>query len=76
MLMRYAAFCGKIPEETELPYTDLGSVSAFALTAMRQAQAIGLIGGYRDGTFRPQNSLTRAEGVTMLMRLVRWLETK
>ena len=76
MLMRYAAFCGKSPEETELPYTDLGSVSAFALTAMRQAQTVGLIGGYRDGTFRPQNSLARAEGVTMLMRLVRWLETE
>ena len=31
---------------------------------------IGIIGGYPDGTFKPSNSLTRAETVTVICRLI------
>ena len=75
MLMRCAAAKGKTVSPSALPYSDSASVSSFAVDPMRCAQAAGLLGGYSDGTFRPQGTLTRAEGVTLLMRLVRWLET-
>lgn len=29
-----------------------------------------LVGGYEDGTFRPQNNMTRAEAITVLARLI------
>ena len=75
MLMRYAEVQGKLSAASELPYSDSADVSAYALVWMQRAQAAGLLCGYSDGSFRPQGSLTRAEGVTLLMRLVRWLET-
>lgn len=71
MLVRYA----KVDVEgVELTYADLDDISGYALDAMRAAQAICLIEGYEDNTVRPQNLLTRAEGVTVLMRLINWLE--
>lgn len=32
----------------------------------------GIIGGYPDGTFRPNDSLTRAQAVTMIARALEW----
>lgn len=37
--------------------------------AMREAQQKGLVGGYPDGTFRPQNPVTREEVALMLLRM-------
>lgn len=71
MLVRYAK-CDA--EGSELTYADTDDISPYALNSMRIAQAISLIEGYDDGTIRPQNILTRAEGVTILMRLINWLE--
>ena len=58
-------------EEAELPYTDSAAVSAYALPYVRQAQAMGLLTGYEDGSLQPQGKLTRAETVTLLMRFLR-----
>lgn len=70
MMMRLV----KLEEETELSYEDADLVSDFAVSAMQQAQAAGLLTGYKDNTLRPQGALTRAEGVTLLMRLLRSME--
>lgn len=40
--------------------------------AIFYAHEIGLIEGFPDGTFRPKNSLTRAQGATVLDRLLRY----
>lgn len=61
----------KATEEAELSYSDSADISDYALTSIRQAQAMGLLTGYEDGTLRPQTELNRAEAVTLLMRLVR-----
>ncbi|MGM9554232.1 MAG: S-layer homology domain-containing protein [Faecousia sp.] len=74
MLMRCAASQGELPAASELPYSDSADISGYAAASIRWAQAVGLLTGYSDGTLRPQDSLTRAEGVTLLMRLVHWLE--
>lgn len=76
MLLRFALYAGLVPENQALSYTDVGDISPFALSSMEQAQALGLLTGYPDGSIRPQNLLTRAEGVTLLMRLLRQIEEK
>jgi hypothetical protein len=55
-------------EEAELPYSDADTISPYAVTFVRQAQAMGLLTGYEDGTLRPQTELNRAEAVTLLVR--------
>ncbi|MCU6710376.1 S-layer homology domain-containing protein [Paenibacillus sp. J5C_2022] len=42
----------------------------WAAAAILKAQAAGIIAGYDDGTFRPDQSLTRAQAVMMINRLV------
>ncbi len=71
MLVRYAQAEVSV---SELDYSDAEQISDYAYEAMQIAQAIYLIEGYEDGTIRPLNELTRAEGVTILMRLINWLE--
>ena len=45
------------------------SASAWYATAVKTLASIGVINGYTDGTFRPNNNVTRAEFVTMLVNL-------
>lgn len=75
MLIRYAESCGAEPDTAELEYTDADQISAYALEAMQKAQSLDLLAGYEDGSIRPLSKLSRAEGVALLMRLLRCLET-
>ena len=45
-------------------------VDMWAEDAINELAAAGVVTGYPDGTFRPDNTVTRAEFVTMLMRLI------
>lgn len=74
MMMRLVDYLEKAPELTELTYPDADRISEYAVVPMQKAATIELLGGYPDGTIRPQNNLTRAEGVTLIMRLLHWLE--
>ena len=51
-------------------FTDSGSVSDWAGTAMRWAVANGIITGVTDTTIEPAGSTTRAQAAAMLMRFV------
>lgn len=42
----------------------------WAQSVVAQAKAAGYIDGYTDGTFRPEQTLTRAEAVTMMNKLL------
>ena len=55
-----------------LPFTDMGS-GAWYTEAVRWAASARLVQGYEDGTFRPENPVTRQELATMLYR---WARTK
>ncbi|MDO4173459.1 MAG: S-layer homology domain-containing protein [Eubacteriales bacterium] len=59
----------------ELPYTDANTISAWAQDAVRNIQGAGLLKGYENGTIRPKNTLTRAEGATILVQAVDFLKT-
>ena len=45
-------------------------VDMWAKDAINELAAAGIVTGYPDGTFRPDHTVTRAEFVTMLMRLI------
>jgi hypothetical protein len=47
-------------------FTDKGSLAGWAVEAAGAASEAGFISGYVDGSFKPQNNLTRAEAITML----------
>ena len=63
--------------DTHLPagdvnvFTDAGSIQVWALPGVASCAGAGLVNGYPDGSFRPENSITRAEVCTILMRLYR-----
>ena len=52
-------------------FTDIAG--HWARDEIRQAAALGWITGYADGSFRPNQSITRAEAVTMLNRVLQRL---
>ncbi|RTE08005.1 S-layer homology domain-containing protein, partial [Paenibacillus whitsoniae] len=49
-------------------FSDSGAISDWARAAMATAVATGLIGGYEDGTVKPQADTTRAEAATIILR--------
>ena len=73
MLYRYAQYKGYDVSEGEntniLSYSDVSSVSEYAMEAMQWACGAGIIGG-KDGMLDPAGNATRAEVATMLMRFV------
>ena len=42
----------------------------WARESIERAAALGWINGYEDGTFRPDNAITRAEAITMINRVL------
>ena len=68
MLWRYA---GEPASSYSLSaFTDAGSVSGYAATAMAWAVEHGIITGVTDTTIEPQGTATRAQCAAMLMRFV------
>jgi len=59
-----------LPEETagSAEFTD--TAASWVKEAIGKASAAGIVYGYEDGTFRPDSTLTRAEAVTMIGRLL------
>ena len=64
-----------VPSEEETIFADQDQISDYAVEPISIAYELEILTGYEDGTVRPQNILTRAEGVAMLMNLVEYLET-
>ncbi len=47
-------------------FTDAGEISAYAADAVNTLSSEGIINGYPDNTFRPKNTITRAEAASIL----------
>lgn len=75
MLMRLANMLDCAPEPSELAYSDAEQISEYARMAMQEAQTAGLLSGYKDGTVRPKDRLTRAEGVALASRMLHWMKS-
>ena len=72
ILFRYAEYKGYdvSGRDSLTGYTDRGSISAYALDAMRWAVDEGLITGMTATTIEPQGTATRAQCAAMLMRFI------
>lgn len=55
--------------EDKLQYKDSSSIPSWATEAFKRLNTARLISGYDDNTIKPQNSVTRAEAVTMLYNI-------
>ncbi len=73
-----AAETGKTPEASKetKTFTDTASLSESYMDALTNCVAYGLIGGYADGTFKPNNGATRAEVATVVARFAAKTEEK
>ncbi|MGM9936394.1 MAG: S-layer homology domain-containing protein, partial [Candidatus Ornithomonoglobus sp.] len=54
----------ELPKKTNTEFTDSSD------TAVCQLAALGVVNGYEDGTFRPENTITREEAAAILSRLL------
>ena len=61
------SFMNGVPE-----FTDGPDIPRWAWGMVTTARDMGLIRGYPDGTFRPYNTVTQGEALTMLARLLEW----
>ncbi len=56
--------------DTEVAFADKGDIAPYALDSIAVMNASGIINGYTDGTFKPMNSISRAESCAVLCRLL------
>ena len=55
---------------TALIFTDSASIPAYATYYIQTMAAQGIIGGYTDGTFKPNNNITRGQMAKILYNLM------
>lgn len=70
MLSRLAAAMEKPLADTAPTFADSGSISSWALVAVGQLQAAGIMGGVGDNTFAPKAAYTREQSITTIVRLL------
>lgn len=57
-----------LPNVPALAFRDNAEIGSWAVGHVEQAVARGIISGYPDGTFRPNNKITHAEMMVMVVR--------
>ena len=70
----FAAICARFDTgltDGDSNFTDIAG--HWAESEIERAAMLGWITGYTDGTFRPENQITRAEAVTMINRVLQRL---
>jgi len=50
-------------------FNDASRIAAWALSSVHEAAAQGILAGFPDGSFRPMDSLSRAQAAALLVRL-------
>ena len=69
----YARFIEKmgyeLPEGTEVTFSDARKIASYAKQAVALCARVGLVNGFKDGTFRPKGFSERSQVATILMRL-------
>ena len=73
----FAAICARFntkPVENSGSFSDISG--HWAEAEIKRAAALGWIAGYPDGTFRPNDYITRAQAVTMINRVLHRLPEK
>ena len=68
IIMKVLEKVGVNVEPAEIEFSDLLEQSSTDVEYLAKAYKLGIVKGYPDGTFRPQNTITRAEFLTLLFR--------
>jgi hypothetical protein len=55
-------------EGSPLTFQDKNKIGAWAVQSVEKAVKLGVISGYKDGTFRPNANITHAEMISMVVR--------
>ena len=58
-----------LQQQPVTPFTDAGSIAAYAQVAVQTLQRAGVISGMPDGSFQPYSTATREQACTMLCML-------
>ena len=72
LIARYATGSGHhLPEVSDPadPFPDTDEIASWARVSVEIMRLTGLMAGYDDGTFRPQDTANRAQAATLFMRL-------
>ncbi|MFR4562249.1 MAG: S-layer homology domain-containing protein, partial [Flavonifractor plautii] len=65
----YRKLGGTIPPQEAAPFSDRGSISAWAMDSVCFAASKGVISGYEDGRFGPKDSAQRQACLIMALRM-------
>ncbi len=57
--------------ENEIDFTDKNEISDYASESVTKLQKAGIIGGYEDGSFRPNSGITRAEAAKIIYGILK-----
>lgn len=68
-IMLIISRCTEVKGRKTVSFTDIGKKYKY-LKELTAAVSSGIINGYSDGTFKPNNNATRAEAATMTVRLL------
>ncbi|WP_308637258.1 S-layer homology domain-containing protein [Paenibacillus silvisoli] len=61
---------GQAANQAGAEFADIGKASAWAIDAIRGAQALGLVSGKGEGEFDPKGAVTRAETAKMIVEML------
>jgi len=75
MVGRYLAYKDVTGQDVELPFSDQAEIAGYALPSVKRLFSLGLVKGDSAGTLRPADSLTRAEGTAVVLRVDKYLES-
>jgi len=53
-------------------FTDSSEIASYAVDAAKNLDGLGIIGGFEDGSLRPQEKLTRAQAAQVLYNFMIW----
>ncbi len=67
-------FTGFAIQSTAVGFKDSAQISPWAAQVVQAAVEKGWLAGYADGTFRPQEPISRAEFTALLLRAMEWPE--
>ena len=69
MLSRLSTALNKPLTKQSVTFVDGSSISAYAVEAVGQMQATGVMGGIGDNTFAPKNNYSREQSIVTILRL-------
>ena len=69
MLSRLANAIGKPLTQQSATFADRGDISGYAVDAVGQMQATGIMGGTGNNMFSPKGDYTRAQSIVTIMRM-------